>query len=196
MHPSLTIIDDLLPHGVALSVRESAIEAGFETIQYMGGTYQGTGLKYNPDCIKQKIEEVFGRSLEFDKTAFRLGHKDTQLHVNIHADNVVSEWAGVYYLNLPQDCYGGTAFYTLKDTGWDTMPTQQQLDEKGLTLDWLRDKWTKEEAWNLNTVAGMKFNRLIFYPTRYFHSRFPLTGWGEEAKPCHARLVWVGFWKG
>lgn len=193
MHPSLTIIDDLLTN--AEEIREKALAAGFKDYDWMQGTYQGTGLDFNPPEIKAQIEKVFDRSLEFEITAFRLGHKNTQLHVNIHADNVVSEWAGVYYLNPPEQCYGGTAFYTLKETGWDTMPTQEQLDKAGKNLDWLRDKWTNEDAWNLNTVAGMKFNRLIFYPTRYFHSRFPLQGWGDEDKPESARLVWVGFWK-
>lgn len=192
MIPALTIVDDLLVNEKALEIRERAIDAGFQDLQYMGGTYQGTGVTYNPPEIVEAISEFFGgREINVHISAFRLGHKDTTLHVNIHSDNVIGRWAGVYYLNLPEQCKGGTAFYRLKETGWDTMPTQEVLDASGHDLDWLRDKWTNEEAWDLISLAGMKFNRFIFYPTEYFHSRFPLQGWGENEND--SRLVWVVF---
>lgn len=190
---SLIVVDDFMPN--ALEIREKALAAGFKDHYYMEGTYQGTGISYNPPEIREALESFFNKKLDFTITAFRSGHKDTKLHVNIHADNSVSDWAYVYYLNLPEDCFGGTAFYTLKEYAWDKMPTQEMLEERGKTLEWMTDKWTKPDAWQLNTVAGMKFNRMIVYPTQYFHSRFPLDGWGDADKPEHARLVNVGFFK-
>jgi hypothetical protein len=143
--------------------------------------------------MAEAISKFFGMPVKISISAFRLGHENTDLHVNIHSDNTVNgaRWAGVYYLNEPEQCKGGTAFYRLKETGWDTMPTQEQLDAVGKNLDWMKDKWTKEEEWDLISLAGMKFNRFIFYPCEYFHSRYPLKGWGN--KPEESRLVWVCF---
>jgi hypothetical protein len=192
MIPALTIVDDFLVNEKALEIRQNALAAGFKDLHFMGGIYQGTGVTYNPPDMKQALSEFFGgREIKIHVSAFRLGHKDTTLHVNIHSDNVIARWAGVYYLNPPEQCHGGTAFYKLKETQWDTMPTQEVLDQSGRTLDWLRDKWTDEQAWDLISLAGMKWNRFIFYPTEYFHSRYPLNGWGE--KPEESRLVWVVF---
>lgn len=192
MIPSLTIVDDFLVNEKALEIRQKALEAGFKDLQFMGGLYQGTGIEYRPPELPDAISTFFGgRNIKVHISAFRLGHKDTTLHVNIHSDNVIARWAGVYYLNPPEQCKGGTAFYRLKGVGWDTMPTQEVLDASGHNLDWLRDKWTDEEAWELISMAGMKWNRFIFYPTEYFHSRFPLQGWGD--KPDESRLVWVVF---
>lgn len=191
MIPALTVIDDFLPVDRAIEIRKGAIDAGFEDLKFMGGTYQGSGITYRPTDMAQAIANFFGGPIEIHVSAFRSGHKDTTLHVNIHSDNSICAWAGVYYLNLPEQCKGGTAFYTLKETGWDTMPTQERLDASGHDLDWMKSKWTDESQWTLNSVAGMKFNRFIFYPTQYFHSRYPLQGWGEKSED--ARLVWVCF---
>lgn len=191
MFPSLTIIDELLPHERAIEIRNQALADGFQDFEYMQGVYQGTGLKCPPD-IGDAISRFTGKA-DFKIQAFRSGHEKTDLHTNIHADNPIAKWAGVYYLNLPEQCKGGTAFYTLKETGWDMMPTQKQLDAIGHDIDWMREKWGDESQWNLNTIAGMKFNRFIFYPTVMFHSRYPLKGWGPQDQPELARLVHVCF---
>jgi hypothetical protein len=188
---ALTLVDDFLSPEKALEVRENALAAGFKDIEFMGGIYQGTGLDYNPPELQQAIEQIFGKPVKIHISAFRCGHEKTTLHVNIHSDNVIASMAGVYYLNLPDQCVGGTAFYSLKETGWDAMPTQEVLDASGHDLDWLRDKWTNPRAWDLISLAGMKFNRFIFYPTQMFHSRFPLNGWGN--RPEESRLVWTVF---
>lgn len=193
MFPSLTIIDDLLPKERAIEIRNQALKDGFQDFNYMQGVYQGTGLNCPSDIGEALSRFVGGGGAKIKIQAFRSGHEKTDLHTNIHADNPIAQWAGVYYLNLPEQCRGGTAFYTLKETGWDMMPTQDDLDGIGKDIDWMRSKWSDEDQWNLNTIAGMKFNRMIFYPTRMFHSRYPLKGWGPEDKPEEARLVHVCF---
>jgi hypothetical protein len=92
-------------------------------------------------------------------------------------------------MNLPHQCFGGTAFYRHKATQWQEMPTQAALDEKELTLDNMRDSWAKEDDWDLVTMAGMRWNRMICYPTDAFHSRYPLKGWGKKEKPEECRLI-------
>lgn len=191
MLPALTVIDDFLGYEKALEIRNRVLAGEFKDLSFMGGVYQGTCVNVEAPEIKEGLEKFFSSKIELAIQAFRNGHKDTTLHVNIHSDNVITRWAAVYYLNLPEQCRGGTAFYQLKDTGWDTMPTQDVLDWSGKTLDWLKTKWTDEDAWHMTSFAGMKFDRLIFYPSEYFHSRYPLQGWGDGKDD--GRMVWVGF---
>lgn len=194
MIPSLTVIDNLVPDDKATQIREEVLKQGFKDIPFMGGLYQGTNMDFCPPEIPQAIANFFGREINMKVQAFRSGHDETRLHVNIHADNPIARWAGVYYLNLPEDCRGGTAFYRMKNKGWNDMPTQPEMEAKGVDLDWVRDQWTKPQSWDLTDIASMRFNRLIIYPTQRFHSRWPLEGWGKQSNPEHARLVWVGFW--
>jgi hypothetical protein len=42
--------------------------------------------------------------------------------------------------------------------------------------------------WELNTVIGHRENRLISYPSSYFHSKYPNKGWEE------GRIVFVMFY--
>lgn len=194
MNAALTILDDFIPVERARIIREEVLTRGFKDIPFMHGLYQGTNMEYQPPDMVQSISDFFdGREIKVHVSAFRAGHKDTKLHVNIHADNTIGQWAGVYYLSLPEDCRGGTAFWKMKGTEWQEMPTQQYIEENGISLEWIVSKWTKPEDWDMISLAGMKFNRFIMYPTKTFHSRFPLQGWGEPDELEHARLVWVVF---
>lgn len=193
MLPTLTIIDDLLGADEALHIRDKVLSQGFQDLPYMGGLYQGTNVQYQSTHIKKAVETFFNAMIDIKISAFRSGHKDTHLHVNIHADNPIARWAWVYYLNLPKDCRGGTAFYRMKQTDWDTMPTQEVMDSAGMTLEEVKQKWVEPDAWDMISLAGMKFDRMIIYPTEFFHSRFPLAGWGEPTELEKARLVNVGF---
>ena len=113
----LSIIDNLLPEEKALKLREDLLKSGFTDTFFMKAKYQGTNMEVPMDDIFIALSDVFSRPVKPEMGAFRLGHKDTELHTNIHADNPVAPWACVYYLNLPEQCKGGTAFYKHKETG-------------------------------------------------------------------------------
>jgi Family of unknown function (DUF6445) len=40
----------------------------------------------------------------------------------IHFDSMVTRYAAIVYLNEPEQCEGGTAFYRHRETGWDDVP--------------------------------------------------------------------------
>lgn len=189
MRPALNIIDDFLPQEIAQSLRDEVLESGFEDVAYMKGIYQGSNLTVSRAPLAIGISEAMGAPVSIKMSAFRLGHKETDLHTNIHADNPISEFAAVYYMNLPQQCFGGTAFYRHKPTDWQEMPTQEQLDDAQMTIDDMRESWGKEKDWDMISLAGMRWNRMITYPTKSFHSRYPLKGWGDKASPKDCRLI-------
>lgn len=70
----------------------------------------------------------------------------------------------------------------------------------GYSTEWLNRFYASlnedglhEDRWALNGLVGMKFNRLLVYPTCLFHSRYPrqLTGFGDT--PATGRLIWGCF---
>ena len=55
--------------------------------------------------------------------------------------------------------------------------------------DMLLNESNDLSRWKLNSVIGYKKNRLISYPSNYFHSKYPNKGWKK------GRKVFVMFYK-
>jgi hypothetical protein len=78
----------------------------------------------------------------------------------------------------------GTAFWKHKEVGYE-MPIDTSNEES--------DRFLLEEAnnldnWELSSVVGYRPNRAVMYPSNYFHSKYPNTGWKE------GRMVYVMFY--
>jgi hypothetical protein len=79
--------------------------------------------------------------------------------------------ASAIYLNIEEECAGGTAFYTFdgKDTGVERglFPGDKDLDH------YVSDS---EGSWKLEYLAEMKFNRMIIYPASMYHAAYVKPG--------------------
>jgi hypothetical protein len=77
-------------------------------------------------------------------------------------------WAGVIYLNIPEECHGGTGFYTYNGKSCPD----------GSEEDFWDDEIVNDSVgpWELVHLAEMKYNRLIFYPDNFFHSVYQHPG--------------------
>jgi hypothetical protein len=198
MYPALTIINDFLPKGRFMQIRHEVREMGFSTeyIQEQPGTdapkvaYENVNvhLKYPDFAIG--LQNVFGAVLDIELEAFRHGFKGSQLHNKVHSDHCCSSLAAVMYFNDIEDCEGGTAFWRHKKHHWEFQPTQEELDSVGYTLGELAEDWHNEEAWDMVSLAGMRPNRIIVYPSQAFHSRFPFEGVGDKE---NGRLIYCAF---
>lgn len=199
MHPVLTIVDDFLHPERWREMRESVLEKGFSTVmveEVRGNPkvpYENVNLDYQPDDFAERMPQLYGKGVKMFQSAFRLGFEASQLHNLVHADHCCASLAAVYYMNPLEQCKGGTAFWRHKMHGWEMMPTQEQLDEAGYTLEELGMDWHEPDAWTMVSLAGMRTNRLITYPTHAFHSRWPWEGFGDKNDPRSARLIWCGF---
>lgn len=197
MLPVLTIVDDFLGADRCAELREEVIADGFMTVKIKEGKdlpeaiYENVNVTIKPSEINEKLMEVFGRPVEMLNQAFRRGQQGSQLHNLVHSDHCCAQLAGVYYLNLPHQCLGGTAFWRHRKFGWDMMPTQEQLDEVGYNIDQMAADWQDPDAWSMVSLAGMKMDRLITYPTNAFHSRWPWNGFGHTNES--ARLIYCCF---
>jgi hypothetical protein len=191
---TLLQIDHFAPD--AERIRADVIAQGFTTETGPDGMeYIGICKRQVPhwhELIAQAIERPIKARMSF----FRLNLAGELPHSWVHSDGLCDRFAAVLYLNPPHQCKGGTAFWRHSALRLDEMPSEQQLGERGLPVDWFNGMMTREwkdlTYWEQNGFIGMQFNRLISYPTSRFHSRYPFEGFGTG--PLDGRLVWCCFY--
>lgn len=184
MKESMRVVDDFLIDPMV--IRNNAIQQGFADQEFQGSTYHTVNTNI-PEEVQYAIEAAYGRAIKIHVAAFRQGKKNSPIHNLVHADNSCAQMAAVLYLNKPEDCVGGTAFWTHEQTGWDKMPSDIELRKAGYTLESFGKEWHEKEKWKLTSICGMRFNRVVFYSTEAFHSRWPFEGFGNNES--NARLV-------
>lgn len=187
MTPSLFVIDNALPEHEFIRAAEYSKSADYQDHEYQGIKYSGLAPA-DPVDLRPLLENFFKMKVRIQLQYFRLGLAVESAPSRIHADTAVpAAWATVLYLNAPQECYGGTAFWKHKWLGLDRLPRETDQD----VVDVVNGDGDKLEKWEMGTVVAMRTNRLIIYPTEYFHSRFPLNALGENADT--GRRVHVSF---
>lgn len=85
-----------------------------------------------------------------------------------HVDSIDSKrYAASVFLNTPDECAGGTAFYTYKGK-------QEGPDYNDIFVDhYVSDT---EDDWELIYLAEMKYNRMIMYQQSILHSAYLKSG--------------------
>ncbi len=180
----------------ALEVRDAVIRGGFKTeIGPDGAPYTGIS-DYAVPHWHARIAEMMGFPIVPRLSCFRVNYQGEIPPVWVHSDGICADgFASVLYLNLPEQCKGGTAFWRHRALNIEAMPAPDHLARLGLNppafAALVEREWRVLEAWEMIALADMKFNRFISYPTSLFHSRFPFEGFGTE--PADGRLIWVCF---
>lgn len=200
-HHSLTIIDDFFPDGN--DVRSYALEHDFTGGTKMDGhTYPGTIQPRGPsfkDWFGAHLQNAVGRPIVIKGCAFVLGREGQFTEQWIHADTIGSTHAAVCYLFDGHHKHG-TAFWRHLESNC----TQQDglfLAAMGVKMDdekamedlaaRVRLEGEQQSAWQMAGFTEARFNRLVFYPSSSFHSRYPREAFGTT--PEDGRLVLVAF---
>ena len=136
---------------------------------------------FSTDELLKSFEKIIGvgltlkqSQLTFGKFRIMLAGKESRLKVHIDG---VSDWTGLVYLNLPESCKGGTAFYRHKETGLEGRLPEVEVHGMGFS-SWnelekqLVSKDTLlQDQWEETMFVGMKFNRLVLFKgNNLFHS--------------------------
>jgi hypothetical protein len=179
----------------ALEVRENVIAGGFSTVQGPDGfPYTGISQYQVPHWI-EKIAELRG-PINPGLSGFRLNLAGELPHSWVHSDGICAKWASVLYLNLPEQCLGGTAFWKHKICGYTKLPSREALEDAGIDAarfyQWMQGQWKIKDAWEQIDLIPMRFNLFVTYPTDLFHSRFPFEAFGSNGQD--GRLIWVCFY--
>jgi Txe/YoeB family toxin of Txe-Axe toxin-antitoxin module len=194
----LCVIDDFYPDPAivrqyALSLPFKEIESSAEKTFYKGHLtqpqhgYSQLGL----ELIAAQLRKLIYWNMptgEF-RLIFERAKDDPDRKTWIHFDSMVTRYAAIVYLNEPEQCEGGTAFYRHRETGWDNVPdlgsgAWQQAEERtkkepeALLKTFQSDGFEVDSKWEQLSVVPMRFNRCIVFDSRQFHAR--LGGFGQS----------------
>lgn len=185
---TLQIIDDFCP---VPGMRDKALGGEFKThIGPDGAKYTNINVEQFPELFSC-LETGLGCKAQPKLAVFRVDLDGELPHCPVHSDEICATHAGILYLNLPEQCRGGTAFWRHKRTRLEMMPELNgplAIHE----LKQLAADWHDASQWEQTSFSAMKFNRFITYPTRMFHSRWPLDGFGQSKE--NGRLIWTVFY--
>lgn len=194
MKQTLLQVDDFAPDIQA--VRAAVIDGGFKTeIGPDGLPYTGIS-RYEVPHWFDLISASVGCKVIPRLSCFRMNLAGELPHSWVHSDEICAQYASVLYLNPPEQCRGGTAFWRHTALDLDAMPGSDEVLARGLDPHWfaamMSREWKDLAYWEQTGFVGMKTNRFITYPTRMFHSRSPFEGFGTG--PADGRLIWAAFY--
>lgn len=187
----LHIIDDFVSDPAAY--RRHALSLPFHQHRHDWQNYPGAQTD-GDDCqeIMERIATTLGRDIKFmspENGSYRISYADALARTDIHVDNESGDnfnfYAGVLYLNLPEQCQGGTTFWRHRPTGWCRRPLEGDVRAAGYSSfrhfqkRWLPNvavqkfnelRQQRDDAWQAMLEVPMRHNRLIIYRAHYFHS--------------------------
>ena len=187
------IFDNFLPEERALAFRNEAISLPYYDIRFAGSRYTELHIR-GTDELKPELEALVG-PIDQQYSFFRRNFKGQFSKDAVHEDTDTSAFVAIMYLNLPEQCSGGTGLFQHKPTGLHFMPSDTEIRARGQSP--YREKlritkdWHNPDAWELTDTLDMKFNRLVVYPCSAFHSRWPREAFGTD--PASARTIWISF---
>ena len=159
-----------------------------------GETYRHVQVR-PPEEIAPHLARRLGKTVDINLCLARINFAGEMPNNAVHTDDSYSTFAYVLYLTHPKDCQGGTAFWRHKKYGWLGFPTPQEILRTGKSKNricaMLREDMNCLDSWEQIHLEEMKFNKLICYPCKQWHSRWPFEAFG--AGKLTARLINVGF---
>jgi len=185
--------DNFLPDAEAY--RAHLLAQPFYDIRHSDGeTYKHISVR-PPEEIAPHLAVRLEKKVTIDLCLGRMNFTGEQPNNSIHTDEAFSAFAYILYLNLPEQCRGGTAFWQHKKYGWLRFPTDQEILATGKSkqriYSLLREDMNRPDAWEQVHLEEMQFNKLITFPCNQWHSRWPFEAFGDDKNS--ARLINVGF---
>jgi hypothetical protein len=174
-------------------VIDSAHAAGFGTWlpnkgQVGSSIYEGMGFWGYHALLLGPLTAAVGNVIVPNSMFFRVTNVDME-NAYIHSDREAGAYTAVVYLSSHEEPYG-TAFYRHKRTGLLEMPSFIEMEQLGIAEELKADMVSRDPyKWEQVGQIEGKYNRALIFKAPLFHSRFPVTGIGENEK--NGRLVWV-----
>ena len=176
--PALVVFDDVLED--ARAYRDHALSLDYQSYTLGLATFHGIALA--PQTMADLLR-AHDRTPTL--TFFRKSPKGQAEPNYIHSDRSMGDWTALLYLTLDPPDDDGTVFWEHMKSGErrDLSPTLQEYAENGL-------RWLVTDDWEPWYRVPAKFNRLLVFPSSYYHSRAIPENYGDGET---ARLVNVTF---
>lgn len=151
--------------------------------QYMN--FDLASFKSSVSDISEKVFDVILLDeIQFISNIFQDYGKDPGAYSAPHADP--NYFSGIIYLNSPEECVGGTAFYRNKKTNKEY--SLNSIDDKPVFKNEFLTK--SDENWEFLDMAEMKYNRFVMYRGNIFHNAYIEKGWFQN----YPRIVQAYFY--
>jgi len=185
------IIDDFIDGNILSSVTSYLKDGDFKK-EVSGG--KNFYIKESPQIFNEyvlnRLMSYEVREIENILSFFRVSTNELDTSWRIHSDLNINgqkpDRALVLYLSpREKEELHGTALWE-HDIYGSQLPsdiTNEEYD-KMINID-----ANNLDKWRLSTVVGYEFNRMVSYPSSYFHSKYPNKSWKE------GRKVFVMFYK-
>ena len=139
--------------------------------------------------MEDKLSEIEGSKINNILCFFREAKKGQDNEWRIHNDTYMNgqlpDKAIVFHIKCPNEKgLNGTALWEHVKHG-DVYKDQKNTEEFNRLL---KKDANNKNKWNLKSIIGAKPNRLLSYPSDYFHSKYPNEFMGQ-------RVVFVMFYK-
>jgi hypothetical protein len=137
--------------------------------------------------VCEKLSKIENKPIRNILSFFRQARAGQDDNWRIHNDTIINgekpDRAIVLHIKSPDsEDLNGTAFWEHKDYGIRYELEDDKFDEV------LRQDSEDLDKWTLKSIIGYRENRLLSYPSNYFHSKYP-----NEFKD--SRVVFVMFYK-
>jgi len=135
------------------------------------------------------VEHDFIRNC-LDRASFLVNIQNSNLPPRCpHIDNPSSgRWAAGIYLNTPEECVGGTAFYKYKNE------TSVDIREALTIEDMKKYQFYVQETvgdWEKVFLAEMKFNRMVIYRQNALHTPYIPPNTFTDDKPRMIQMFFI-----
>lgn len=199
MRNILTVYEDFLPN--YWEYRNWALQLNYATQTYHGETFTNVSADWGrfPNHL---LSDVLGFTvcpvlsfLRSNQAGSSVG-STPPIHCDVDVDSC--DFASVLYMTTPEidsNNYSGTAFWRHRQSGLISLPDDvNALKYSGYPeniIQTLNQDGFDETKWELEGMVRMKANRMMVYPAKVFHSRYPFDGIGDSV--ANSRLIWVNF---
>jgi hypothetical protein len=153
--------------------RRKALEMDYRSYHFEHCVFHGIAIDSAEGLVPSLIRELYPAAkptLSF----FRRSPEGQEEPHFIHSDADMGDWTAVLYLNPEPPDGDGTDFWTHRATGAIGSRIPHERSEEGKST----------HGWFLRERVAARFNRIVLFPSIFFHSRAIHRNWsrGEEAR--------------
>lgn len=194
----MIIVDDFLDNAHLL--RDAALRLTYPPQE---GMFPGRNSveRISIDGLDQQVSRLLGEPVKAmpppqSHAKMRIALAADRGKAKVHVD--AAHWSGILFLSRPEDCRGGTEFFTHKATGTDRAPYDDAeaarhgyASAKGMVDQIISQDGKEDSSWDMTMRVPMRFNRLLLLRPWLWHTAGE--NFGDTLE--NGRLVYLMFFE-